>query len=581
MNWKRFDFLRRDIGPVELDLVESYAKRRISRRDFVKRGTIVGLSAPFMGAVIAACGSDEESGGGDGAGGDTTTTTAGGGGTPTQGGNLILANQVGDSASGLDPVNMLDLGTYNVIAQSFEFLVGLGPDGNIAPAGASTGLATDWSPNEDGSVWTFTLRQGVQWQDGGELTSADVAATMDRLVVQGNAGLAGVIGEGSVDASDPGTAVITLLAPNGNFPVLVSIFNAQSVITPADYVDGTTLDERPTGTGPWKLDSFDPTTFVVRFVRNENWWGGSTILDSIELRGFNDLGTAVTAMSAREIDAMQSFTVIGGEGLLNDPNFTVLTPPSAAHRKLWFNVQQGNEFTDPRVRQALAYTIDRDQLINTLYAGRAVLANDHPVLDSLPFFPEGAVEQRSRDIERARSLMAEAGVDSVSAEINTGDIGEIPQMAAIIAQTAAEAGFNLTVREQSNSTFYGDAWCPGPAEGDETLPCNNSASIGIVDWGHRPVPDIYLTSGFQTGGVWNAANYNSADYDAAVSEYQSAVDVEGQKTALTKVVQQLHEDTPACFTSFWNYLSGHDNSVSGIQATALGHTLLSGASKSA
>ena len=95
------------------------------------------------------------------------------------------------------------------------------------------------------------------------------------------------------------------------------------------------------------------------------------------------------------------------------------------------------------------------------------------------------------------------------------------------------------------------------------------------------MPDIYLTSGFQTGGVWNAANYNSADYDAAVAEYQSAVDVEGQTAALTKVVQQLHEDTPGCFTSFWNYLSGHDNSVSGIQATALGHTLLSGASKSA
>lgn len=570
MNWKLLDSLRRDAGPVEVDLVEAYAQRRINRRDFVRRGTVIGLSAPFMGAVLAACGDDDGS-----EGGEATGTTAGGdGGTATQGGTIIVGNQVGDSASGLDPVAMLDLGTYNVIAQSFEFLVGLADDGNIGE-----GLATTWEPNEDGSVWTFTLREGVTWQDGSEFTSADVAATMDRLVAAENAGLAGVIGEGSVDSSDPGVAVITLEGPNGNFPYLVSIFNPQSVITPADYSSGTTLDERPAGTGAWILDSFDPTSFVARFSPNPNWWGGTVNLDGIELRGFDDMNTAVTAVSSREIDAVQSFTVIGGEGLFEDDNFTVLTPPASSHRKLWFNTQQG-QFTDPLVRRAFAYAIDREQLIQTLYNGRAELGNDHPILSSLPFFPEGAVEQRSRDIEMAQSLMAEAGVESITAEIATGDIGEIPQMAAIMAQNAAEAGFNLSVREQSNSTFYGDAWCPGPNDSDDTLPCDGSAEIGIVDWGHRPVPDIFLTSGYRTGGVWNAANYNSTAYDDAVAEYQGAVDVEGQKTALAKVVTQLHEDTPGVFSSFWNYLSGHDNAVSGMQVTALGHTLFTGASKS-
>lgn len=101
------------------------------------------------------------------------------------------------------------------------------------------------------------------------------AATMDRLAAQGNAGLAGVIGEGAVDASDPTKAVFTLIEANGNFPVLVSLFNAQSVITPEDYSDGTTLDARPDGTGAWVLDSFDPTTFVATFNRNPDWWGGA------------------------------------------------------------------------------------------------------------------------------------------------------------------------------------------------------------------------------------------------------------------------------------------------------------------
>ncbi len=572
MNWKLLDLLRRDAGPVEVDLVESYAQRKIGRRDFVRRGTIVGLSAPFMGAVIAACGSESD---GE-AGSDTTAGSESSGGTPTVGGSIVVAIQQGDANTGLDPVNMLDLGTYNILSQSFEYLVGVGSDGNIG----DTGLATGWSPNEDGSVWTFELRQGVKWQNGGDFTSADVAATMDRLAAQGNAGLAGVIAEGAVDASDPAKAVFTLEEANGNFPVLVSAFNAQALITPADYSDGTTLDGRPDGTGAWIFDSFDPTSFVATFKRNENWWGGSTPLDSIELRGFADLGTAVTAMSSREIDAVQQFTVIGGEGLLDDENFTVLTPPAATHRQLWFNTQQG-QYTDKLVRQAMAYTMDRERMVSTLFAGRAEIANDHPILSSLPFFDADATPQRTKDIEKAKALLAEAGVESLSGTIECGDIQEIPQLAAIVQAGAAEAGLNLEVSQQSNSTFYGAAWCPGASESDPNLPCDNSAEFGIVDYGHRPIPDIFLGSALASGGVWNSSNYASAEFDQLLSDYRTAVDVDGQEAAIGGIQKVLHEDTPACYPYFYNYLSGHDNSVSGMQSTALGHTILSGASKEA
>jgi peptide/nickel transport system substrate-binding protein len=571
MNFKRLDFFRRDVGPVQLDLIESYAQGKIRRRDFLKRGAIIGLSAPAMASIIAACGDDDDE---TSAEGDTATTAAGDGGAATQGGNLIVAVQTGDSASGLDPVNMIDLGTYNVLSQSFEYLVGVGDDGNIGP----TGLATAWEPNEDGSVWTFTLREGVKWQSGGDFTSADVAATMDRLAAQGNAALGGVIDAGSTDASDPTKAVITLIEPNGNFPVLVSTFNAQSVITPEDYTDGTTLDERPDGTGAWKFVSFDPTTFVVKFERNPDWWGGTTPLDTIELRGFGDLGTAVTAMTSREIDAIQQFTVIGGEGLLNDANFTVLTPPAATHRQVWFNTQEG-QYTDKLVRRALAYTLDRQQMVDTLFSGRAEVANDHPVLSSLPFFDPDAVPQRTRDIEQATALLAEAGVEGISGSIETGDIQEIPNLAGIIQQNAAEAGFDLRVSTQSNATFYGAAWCPEDND-DSTVPCWGSAELGIVDYGHRPTPDVYFSSALASGGVWNSCVWENSDFDALLSQYRTSIDVEGQKAAVGEIMKLMHEETPAIYPYFYNYLSGHDNSVSGMQSTALGHTILSGASKS-
>lgn len=572
MDWKRFDAMRRNVGPVELDLVESYAQNKINRRNFVKRGTIIGLSVPFMGAIIAACGSDSDSEEGSG---DTSATTAGGDGAGTVGGNLIVANQFGDANSGLDPVNMLDLGTYNVCSQSFEYLVGLGADGNVD----ATGLATSWSPNEDGSAWTFELRQGVKWQNGSDFTSADVAATMDRLSVAGNAGLGGVIAEGSVDASDPAKAVITLIEPNGNLPILVSIFNAQALITPADYSSGTTLDERPDGTGAWILDSFDPTTFVAKYSRNENWWGGQTLLDTTELRGFADIGTAVTAMSSREVDAIQNFSVIGGEGLLNDDGFVVLTPPAANHRQVWFNVPQG-KWDSNLVRQALGWTFDRDQMVNTLFAGRAVIGNDHPILSTLPFFDAEATPQRTRDIDKAKQLIADSGMTDLTGTIEVSDLGEVPDLAAIIQQNSAEAGFDLQVNVNSNSTFYGDSWCPGPNDSDANLPCDNSSSLGIVDYGHRPTPDIFLSSALSSGGVWNSSNYANPAFDAELSAYRRAVDVDGQKAAIGTIQKILHEDAPALYPYFFNWLAGHADNVSGVETTSLGHMILSKASKS-
>ena len=150
MNWKLFDAIRRQSGPLEVDLMEAYQAKKITRRDFVRRGTILGVGAPVMGAVIAACGSSSDS---------ATTATEGegetggetGGGSAVEGGAVTVGIQEGVE---LDPLNMLDLGTYSVCSSSFEYLVGLASDrsGNIG----NGGLAEAWEPNGDGSAWTFT-----------------------------------------------------------------------------------------------------------------------------------------------------------------------------------------------------------------------------------------------------------------------------------------------------------------------------------------------------------------------------------------------------------------------------------------
>ncbi len=555
MDWKRFDRARRSVGPIELDLVESYAQGRISRRTFLKRGTVLGLSVPFLASVLAACGGDEQ------------PITTGPPVVGQKGGTFKIAIQV--PAATLDPIGMQDLGAYGVISQSFEFLATLGE--GVEPLGP--GLAESWVPNDDGSVWTFQLRKGVKWQDGSDFTSADVAATMDRLVEAGNAGLKGVIEVGAVDASDPNVAVFTLASPNGNFPYLVSVFNAQSPITPVDYETGTTLDGSPNGTGPWILDSYNANT-GVKFSRNPDWWGGETLLDGQDVQFFEDLGTMVTAMQGGSVDAISQFQVIGGTGLLENPDITTLEIEAATHRQIWMRADAG-QFVDKRVRQALALTFDREAMVNTLFAGRAEIGNDHVIAPFMPFF-DASVSQRTKDDEAARQLLTDAGFpNGLKAVLHAGDLQEIPELAALIQAGASAAGFELEIAIESLDTFYGSQWCPAePAD----PPCSGAAELGIVDYGHRPTPDVYLNAALFTDGVWNSSQYSSTEFDAAFREFQAAVGVEAQTVAAGKLETILNDEVPVGMPYFYNYLSAHSNKVSGFRVSALGQWFAGAAS---
>ena len=409
MDWKRLDRARREVGPVHLDLIEHYAQGKISRRNFIRRGTIIGLSMPLIGAVISACGGDDDDDSERAARGTATARRRArhvGGARHDRcrpGRRHRSASPTRRPAGPLDPINMQDLGTYGLIAQCFEFLVTLGDDGELAP-----GLAESWEPNEDGTVWTFQLRQGVKWQDGGDFTSADVAATMDRLVVAENAGLHGVIAEGAVDATDPNVAVFNLEGPNGNFPYLVSVFNAQTPITPVSYETGTTLDG----------DTERHRAVEARHVRpghrrDVRAQPGLVGRPDAARRPGDARSSASSARWSRRSRAVPPTPSSSSPCSAATPCSTTRTSrssrssPRRTARSGW--AATTGQFVEKAARQALAFTFDREQMISTLFQGRAVIGNDHVIAPFMPFFNEGAVEQRTKDVERARSLLAEAG----------------------------------------------------------------------------------------------------------------------------------------------------------------------------
>jgi peptide/nickel transport system substrate-binding protein len=530
----------------------------------------MGMSVGLLGSVIAACGDDDDKVASDSTvngndtgttenGNDTDTTAGGSSGAIKKGGTIRIATQT--PGGPLDPVAMADLGTYTIVVTAFEYLAGPGEGAAVAPM-----LAESWSPNDDGSVWTFKLRSGVKWHDGSDFTSADVVATLDRLA---GSNLKAYIVEGASKAIDPLTVEVTLNAPDGQFPYQVSIYNPQSVITPESFALDTTLDKVKTGTGAFKLESFDPTTGAT-FVKNDAWWGGEPYLDKVEFVFSEDLPTQVTGMAAGEVDAIVQFAVLGGDALLNSTEVTVESIQGAAHRQLWMNVREGT-FTDIKVREAVALGVDRQALIDIVLKGKGDIGNDHPVAPSYEGF-DSSVPQRERDVDKAKALLEEAGKAGLKVTMHAPDLQEIPQLAETLKTQLAEIGMDITLNVEPTSTFY-DRWCKVYDSTNEPSGCDGGEEFGIVDYGNRGTPDVYLVKAYATG-EWNSAHYNSEEFKAAVAEYQAALDLPTRKIAVKKIQEIANKDIPYVIPYFYNSLTAYKNNVSGIRATGLGHFYL-------
>ncbi len=550
---RRVDEIRGRSSGLENHLIDEYSAGKISRREFIRRGTVVGLSLPMVSFLASACGGDDDD---EGA---ATGTDTGARGEAKPGGTLrtgIIA-----PAGDLDPVTVADEGGLAVLGQSGEYLTWSDENLELQPR-----IAESWEPNEDGSVWTFAIRQGVMFHDGAALTADDVAATMNRLAdpdVGSNAlsVFGGVLSTGNVKAVDDATVEFTLDAPNGNFPYLVSSDNYNAIVLPADF-DGR-WDRTFIGTGPWKLERYTPEQGVT-YVKNPDYWdtGRQPLADKNELRFYPEEQARVIGIQGNEIDVVSNFSVAGGKALLTDPNLTVLEVRASQHRQIHMRTDQ-EPFSDKRVRQAMALLIDRQGLVEGLWEGKADIGNDSPFA---PVFPstDPNVEQRQQDVEQAKQLLADAGVpDGFQIELRTWDGFEIPQLAQLVQDAASQAGIRIELNITDPGTYYGDAVFGKSPWLDSTF--------GITDYGHRGVPNVLLTAPLTSEGPWNSAHFQNDQYDQLVAEYAAALDLDSQRAAAGQIQELLLDETPVIFPYFYFHLGATKNNVTGVEVTGMGH----------
>jgi peptide/nickel transport system substrate-binding protein len=535
---RNFDAIRARSSPLDNAVIDEFLARRIGRREFLRYASVLGISAPLLGALMPGA--------------------ARAAGKP---GGAVTVGMTVPSGS-IDPLTVADTGGVCMLSQTGEYLALSDPDLHLRPL-----LAESWQPNRDGSIWTFKIRRSVKFHDGGTLTSADVVATIDRLADPANGSVAlsafaGSLSKGGSKAIDESTVEFHLDAPNGSFPYLVSSDNYNAIILPAGHDGG--FERNFIGTGPFRLERFTPKA-RASFVRNPDYWGAKALPDRTLFIFYDSIQAQILAMQGEQLDVLLHAPVQGSQALLADPHLNILALKSSAHEQVHMRADKG-PFADARVRRAMALCLNRENLVKGLFRGMAVPGNDSPFA---PIFAatDPQVPQRRQDIRQAKELLQAAGVaNGFKATLTTERFVEMPDYAVIIQNAVRQIGVRLSLNVEEQSAYFGRATF-GQSDWLDS-------EMGIEDYAHRGVPNIFLTATLSSHGTFNAAHFKNPEYDRLVAGFIAALDPAAQRDAAGRIQRLLLDETPVIAAYFYDWLSVTTKHIRGVRPTAMGHLFL-------
>jgi peptide/nickel transport system substrate-binding protein len=567
---RKLDEIRDARSELENHYIDELLSGRLSRRQFMRKGAVIGMSTGLMGAILAACGGANKVGTqaastSAAAGGSTSSSAA----PATKGGTLKLAMQT--PATAINPLIVDDAGGLNMLAQTGEFLV----FDNNQTLSLQPMLATKWTPSKGGNVWTFTLRPNVKFHDGSPMTADDVVYSFQELSNPKNASnalstFANVLKPDGVVKVDSGTVAFHLEAANGNFPYLVSSDNYNAIIVPKG-TDYAKWQKTFMGTGPFKLQSYTTNT-GANFSANADYWGGAPNLDSTQFSFYSSQQPQILALQGGQVDVIVQFVVQGAQSLLNNSSYNIIKLKSSGHRELSMRNDQ-SPFTDKRVRQAIALSLDRPGMVKALLAGDGDLGNDSPFAPKFPS-TDTSIPQRAQDIAKAKQLLSAAGhANGFTTQLATEEYQEIPQLAQVIAEAASKIGVKINLKVENQANYYGKATFGNSDWLD--------ASMSLVDYGDRGVPNVFLDAPLLSNGTWNAAHFKNPTYDNLVKQYTAAVDLQSQRQLAGKIQTLLLDETPLIIPYFLQGLTATTSSVHGVNPTSIAAIYLKDASKSA
>lgn len=517
----------------------------VSRKSFLFVGIIL-----ILGLFLAACAGDPEK---DSSSNNDNATEGPANG---KGGDLVIASDA--DAVSLDPNGSNDISSYDVQMNLYETLVKQDENVELQP-----GLAESWEAIED-DLWEFKLQEGVTFHDGSEFNAEVVKTNIERIldpdVGSSQASLYEMITD--IEVVDDYTIQFKTQYPFA--PLASHLAHPVTGMVSPDLIEedyaameegsdpGTIINEKPVGTGYFKFDEWQPGSHV-RLVRNEDYWDGSALLDSVTFKVVKEDGTRIAEISTGEAHISNPVSPSDVEQIKQSEGLDVTEQGSVRLEYVGFNM--GKEpFDNKLVRQAISMAVDKDQIIDGIYDGFGVPAVG-PIPPDVPGY-DASVSELVYDVDEAKELLAEAGYeDGFSATIWTGDERESIDTAVNIQSQLKEIGIDLKVEELEWGAFLEQT-----ANGEhDMLVIGWTSGTGDIDYSTYPL--------FHSKNVGNPGNRTfteNDELDELLDQGRQTPD-EAERFEIYKDAQELLVDiAPMIYTHHPQHLLGVRDEVKGL-----------------
>jgi peptide/nickel transport system substrate-binding protein len=455
-------------------------------------------------------------------------------------------------ATGLDPHKQTAFSSIRLLELIYEPLVRLDADLNVVPE-----VAKDWNFSADGLTLTFDLDPNAKFSTGDTVTSADVKASFERILDEATAAAArsNFLSIASIDTPDDATVVFHLSQPDA--PILVAMATVNAAIVPAAEIANGDIGTKAIGSGPFKLDQWDPNSKEV-LSANPDWAGGPTGVDGITISVLPDETAILASLRAGQTDF----------ALLNDPLVATLVPDEPNLQlnratQLAYNVLQLNPARSPmdklEVRQAISCAVNRQDVIDSALAGEGKVTGPltMPAYASDP----STLFCYTQDVDKAKALMQQAGLaDGFSATViaATGEPPYAANEAQVLQSQLAAIGIKLDIKLMELNVYV-DAWLKGDFD------------MAVALNGGRPDPYAMYNRYFtKTGNLLKVSNFVDDELDGLMQQGRVETDPAKRKEIFQKFEHHLAEMSPWIWLSTGYSYTAQLKTVKGFEPNPTG-----------
>jgi peptide/nickel transport system substrate-binding protein len=459
----------------------------------------------------------------------------------------VLEVGIDQSPAGLDPHIVTAFSSTMIVNGTlYEGLTAVDKDLTVGPS-----LAESWTISPDGKTYTFKLRPNVKFHDGSAMDATDVAASIRRVQSKEIASplASRVASIESVNAVDPQTVELKLKEPTA--PLLSSL--ATIMIVPSEVeTNKDVLQRAPNGTGPFKFQEWQPNGFI-QLARHDGYWQqGLPKLAGVKFNIVPESATRQVGLVNGQYALLPNIDAATALQLKGKPKVKLDETLELAYALIGMNVSKP-PFDNPKVREALNYAVNRQEIVDAALFGAGVPGG--PLSPALKTWALDVKEFPcyKPDPAKAQALLKEAGVAMpVTVTMSVLPRQDIKDIAQVVQEELNKAGFKVELKNQELGQFIQD-WR------------NSNFDLFASTNAGNPDPDEYFYRTFRTGGSTNVFKYSNPEVDRLLDTARSSLDPAARKTAYNEVQKTLACTGPIAHLTYGTLFSGFRDTLKGYE----------------